>query len=101
MHAYICFYRGFVLVHGGLGWGFCLEGFVRGGFCPSFLLSEYICYNIKLNITFNFRFYMYEKMLLDPLPSCHKLSHLLGPTPLPLEHDILYGRPLKVLVHGL
>src|SRR6218665_1668575 len=34
---------------------FCLEGFVRGGFCPFPLLSEYICYNRKLNITLNFR----------------------------------------------
>ena len=31
-------------------------------------------------------------MLLTPLP-CHKLSHLLGP--LPLERDVLYGRPLN------
>src|SRR6218665_1243766 len=29
---------------------FCLEDFVRGGFCPFPLLSEYICYNRKLNI---------------------------------------------------
>ena len=29
---------------------FCLEGFVQGGFCP-FTLSDYICYNRKLNIT--------------------------------------------------
>jgi len=34
---------------------------------------------------------------LDPLaPLCHKLSHLLGP-PLPLERDVLYGRPLIIL----
>src|SRR6218665_2990569 len=31
---------------------FCLEGFVRGGFCPFPLLSENICYNRKLNITY-------------------------------------------------
>src|SRR6218665_1540633 len=36
------FVRGFV---------FSLEGFVRGGFCPFPLLSEYICYDRKLNIT--------------------------------------------------
>ena len=29
-------------------------------------------------------------MLLTP---CHKLSHLLGP--LPLERDVIYGRPLS------
>ena len=32
---------------------------------------------------------------LDPSP-CHKLSHLLGP--LPLECDVLYGRPLPSLL---
>src|SRR6218665_1159328 len=64
--------------------GSCLEGFVRGGFCPFPLLSEYICYNRKLNITLNFMFHMYDKQFvsmmshaLDPLP----LSHLLGPLP--------------------
>ena len=31
-------------------------------------------------------------MLLTP-SLCHKLSHLLGP--LPLERDVLYGRPLS------
>src|SRR6218665_1666460 len=77
---------------------FCLEGFVRGGFCTSLVLSEYIHYNRKLNITFNFRFHMYEFFLksvmshaLRPPSPCHKLSHLLGP--LPLERDVLYGRP--------
>ena len=59
----------------------CLEGFVWGGFCPAPLLSEYICYNRKPIITFNFRFHMYEKiwkvwrhMLLDlppPVTDCH------------------------------
>src|SRR6218665_232721 len=38
---------------------FSLEGFVRGGFCPFSILSEYICYNRKLKITLNFRFHMY------------------------------------------
>src|SRR6218665_3279097 len=40
---------------------FCMEGFVRGGFCPFPLLSEYICYNRKVNITLNFMFHMYDK----------------------------------------
>src|SRR6218665_1750947 len=31
--------------------GFCPGGFVRVGFCPFPLLSQYICYNRKLNIT--------------------------------------------------
>src|SRR6218665_2529696 len=30
---------------------FCLEGFVRGAFCPFLLMSECMCYNRKLNIT--------------------------------------------------
>src|SRR6218665_3476953 len=78
-----CLYRVFVL--GGLSWVFCLGGFVRGGFCPPPLLSEYIHYNRKLNVTFNFMFHMFDiflkvwrHMLLDPSP-CRKLSHLLGP----------------------
>src|SRR6218665_1291663 len=40
--------------------GFCPGGFVRGGFCPFPLLSEYICYNRKVNITLNFMFHMYD-----------------------------------------
>src|SRR6218665_3336631 len=40
---------------------FCLEGFVRRGFCQFPLLSEYICYNKKVNITLNFMFHMYDK----------------------------------------
>src|SRR6218665_3814804 len=40
IHRPTCLYRGFVLVRGGFVRGvclgvFCLEGFVRGGFCPS------------------------------------------------------------------
>src|SRR6218665_1743693 len=80
VHAYIhVFTWGFVLVRGGfcsevcLG-VFCLEGFVRGGFCPSSLLSEYIHYNRKLNITFNYRFHMYEFFQ-------SVTSHALGPPP--------------------
>src|SRR6218665_4040476 len=40
---------------------FCLEGFVRGWFLSVPLLSEYICYIRKLNITLNFMFHMYDK----------------------------------------
>jgi len=75
---------------------FGLEGFVRGSFCPFPLLSEYICYNRKLNFTFNLRFHMYDKKInsatshaLDPLlpvTNCHTFMD-----PSPLEHDILYG----------
>ena len=54
---------------------FCLESFVRGGFCPFPLLSEYIRYNSKLNIIFNFRFHMYEFFFKSVT------SHALGPPP--------------------
>src|SRR6218665_3870466 len=94
MHTYICLYREVCLSS---------RGFLFGVFCLGWilsvpLLSEYTRYNRKLNITFKFRFHLYEKNLervtshaLGPLP-CHKLSHLLGPPP--LERDVLYGRPL-------
>ena len=79
--------------------GFCPVGFVRGflsgRFCPGWflcvpLLSEFIHYNRKLNITFNFRFHMFEFFLKCDAtcswttPLCHKLSHLLG-RPLPSQ----------------
>src|SRR6218665_1634708 len=78
----------------------CLEGFVRVGFCPFPFLPQYICYNRKLNITLNFMFHVYDKNLykrdvtcsrppLPPVTNCHTFSD-----PLPLERDILYGRPL-------
>src|SRR6218665_3018172 len=38
-------------------------GVVRVGFCPLPLLSQYICYNRKLNITLNFMFHMYDTNL--------------------------------------
>src|SRR6218665_794376 len=92
MHTYICLYKEIYLsLRGFLSGGFCHEGFVRGSFCPSPLLSEYIHYNRKLNITFNFRFHMYEKNLKSvmshalggPPILCHKLSHFLRPPPTP------------------
>src|SRR6218665_3946582 len=43
---------------------FCLEGLVRGGFCPFPLLSEYICYNRKLTITLNFMSHVYDKKFI-------------------------------------
>ena len=90
---YICLYSEVCLSSR----GFCLESFVRGGFFPSHLLSEYIRYNRKLNITFNFRFHKYETNFekcdvpYSWTSPCHKLSYLLGPPP-PLERDVLYGR---------
>src|SRR6218665_1789695 len=69
----------------------------RVGFCPFPLLSEYICYNRKLNINLNFMCHMYDKKFisvtshaLDPSPvtNCHTLSD-----PRPLKRDVLYGWP--------
>src|SRR6218665_1692227 len=80
---------------------FLSGGFVRVGFRPFPLLSHYICYNRKLNITFNFMFHklcmikIYISVTshaIDPLPSvtnCHTFSDPLSP----LERDVLYGRP--------
>src|SRR6218665_1825544 len=87
MHTYICLYREVCLSCGGscpgvLSGVFCLEGFVRGGFCPSPILSEYICYDTKLNITLNFMFHMYDKKIISVTTTptlVTKLSHLLGP----------------------
>src|SRR6218665_931876 len=88
----------FSMVRGGFCKGvcqrvFCLESFVRGGFCPFPLLSEYICLTKKVEHHFNFMFHMYDKKFisvtsraLDPLP-CHKLSPLLG---LPLPSSVTY-----------
>ena len=93
VHAYIHVFTGVCvssrgLLFGGLSWVFFLESFVGVCFVYPPLLSEYIHYNRKLNITFNFRFHMYEISLkrvtshaLGPPPPCHKLSHLLGPPP--------------------
>src|SRR6218665_3266231 len=85
--------RGFLF--GGLSGGFLSERFCPGWFLSVPLLSEYIRYNRKLNITFNFRFHMYEMFFksvtshaLGPPPSvtnCHTFSD-----PLPLERDVLY-----------
>src|SRR6218665_283437 len=79
---------------------FCLEGFVRGGFYPLPLLSEYICYNRKLNITLNFMFHMHDIFFtsvtshaLDPLPLSQAITPSRTPSN-PLERDVLYGRPL-------
>src|SRR6218665_3876961 len=83
---------------GGFVRGFCLEGFVRDGFCPSPFLLEYIHYKRKLNITFNFRFHMYENNFLKcdityswapspPVTNCHTFSD-------PSPSIVTYGRPL-------
>src|SRR6218665_3009806 len=80
---------------GGLSGGVFSGRFCQGWFLSVPVLSEYICYNRKLNITLNFMFCMYDKKFISvtshalyPSPLCHKLSHLLGP--LPPERDVLY-----------
>ena len=80
--------------------GFCpgvLSGF---SFCPFPLLSQYICYNRKLNITLNFMFHMNDKNLYKhdvtiswPPSPCHKLSHLLGPPHPPRAWRTLWTVP--------
>ena len=78
-------------------------GLLSGRFCPGWflsvpVLSEYICYIRKLNITLNFMFRVYDKKYKcdvtcslppPPVTNCHTF---LDP-PNPLERDVLYGRP--------
>src|SRR6218665_4158438 len=68
--------------------GFCLEGFVQGGFCLStFCQNTFITTDFKLNITFKFRFHMYDffkSVLLTPLCAkyaCGRPSSFLYPVP--------------------
>src|SRR6218665_1584622 len=68
--------------------GFLSGGFVRGGFCLFPLLSEYICYNRKLNIALNFMFHMYDNFFrsvtshaLDPLPLSQTVTPSRTPPP--------------------
>jgi len=81
--------------------GVCPEVFLSGRFCSGCflsipLLSTYIRFNKKLNITFNFRFHMYDTKFKSVTSHaldtslCHKLSQLLGR--LPLKRDVVYGR---------
>src|SRR6218665_1936858 len=114
MHTYICLSSWRFLTRG-FSWAFCLEGFVRGGFCPSPLLFEYIHYNGMLNITFNFMFHMYEvsfkvgrHMLLDPwapssVTNCHTSNPLSSVTyfmdgPLTLFSKLKNCYPRKFLM---
>ena len=88
---------------------FYLEGFVRGSFSPSPLLSEYMYtrYNRKLNITFNFRFHMYEKNLksvtsqaLGPLPLSQNVTPFRAPSPSSttyfMEGPLVSAGPVKL-----
>ena len=49
---------------------FLSGGFVWVGFCPFPILSQYIGYNRKLNITLNFMFHMYDKNLYKHDVTC-------------------------------
>src|SRR6218665_1807584 len=98
MHTYICLFREVCLTSPGFSSGGFVQRFFawkvlfRGGFCPSLHLSEYTSYNRKLNITFNFRFEKCDvacSWTHPPVTNWHILSD-----PLPLERDVLYGRPL-------
>src|SRR6218665_86020 len=91
MHTYICLYREVCLS----SQGSCLEGFVRGGFCPSPLPSEYIRNNRKLNITFNFGFHMYEKNF----EKCDITCSWIPPTPVTNCHTFLDPLPLESDIH--
>src|SRR6218665_280356 len=67
---------------------FLSGGFLSGRFCPGWflsvpLLSEYIRYKRKLNITFNFRFHICMNFLKcdvtcswtpSPVTNCHTVS---------------------------
>jgi len=91
--------------------GVCLSSwcFLSGRFCPGWflsvpLLSEYIRYNRKLNITVNFRFHMYTTKFQKcdvtcswTPPLCHKLSHLLGP---PRARRTLWTAPFRWVLSG-
>src|SRR6218665_3532485 len=96
MHTHIC-HRGVCLSSRGLLSGEFCPGFLSGRFCPggcpSPLLSEYIRYNRKLNITLDFIFHMYEIFVKCdvtsswtslPVTNCHTLS-----VPSPLERDVV------------
>src|SRR6218665_3234347 len=90
VHAYMHIFTGVCVssrgfLFGGLSGGILSERFCPGCFLSVPHLSEYIRYNRKLNITFNFRFHMYEFFEKSGVTCswtpCHKLSHLLGPPP--------------------
>src|SRR6218665_1140602 len=91
------FTEGFVSVRRGLCMGVCLGIFVwkvlSGVVLSVPLLLEYIRYNRKLNIIFNFRFHMYEKNFKSVT------SHALGP--LPLSQTVTPSRTPPPRAYGL
>src|SRR6218665_784134 len=87
------------IVHWGFCPGVCQGSFVwkvlSGWFLSVPVLSEYICYNKKFNITLNFMCPMYDNKIYKCDITCSlppsSLSQTVTPsrTPFPLEHDIL------------
>src|SRR6218665_2049663 len=89
--------------------GFCL---LSGRFCPGWflpvpVLSEYICYVRKLNITLNFMFRMYDKKMYKcdvtcslppPVTNCHTFS---DPSPSSVTYfmDGPYAAHLFIIAH--
>src|SRR6218665_179507 len=78
-------------------------GLLSGRFCAGLLLSvpvlsKYICYNRKFNITLNCMLCKFDKTIYkcdvtcslppSPVTNCHIFS---DPGPPPLERDVLYG----------
>src|SRR6218665_802187 len=86
------------IVHGGFYQGvFCLEGYVRGGFCPFPFCQNRrrrrICYNRKLNITLNFMFRMYDKKIYKCDVTCSlppPLSQTVTPSRTPSPSSVTY-----------
>src|SRR6218665_1562111 len=99
MHTYVSLQRFCVssrgFLFGGLSGAFLSGRFHPGWFLSVPLLSEYIHYNRKLTITFNFRFHMYEIFLKCDV-TCSWTPTPVTPsrTPSHRERDVLYGRPL-------
>src|SRR6218665_580316 len=93
MHTYMSF-QGVCVSSRGFLFRELFGGFLSGRFRPGWilsvpLLSEYIHYNRKLNITFNFRFYMYEIFFKSVT------SHALGPLP-PVTNCHTFSDPLPL-----
>ena len=73
--------------------GVLSRGLLPGRFCPGWflsvpVLSEYICYNSKLNITLNFMFRMYDKKIISAT------SYALYPSLPPVTNYHTFSDPL-------
>ena len=94
VHTYV-FTGRFVLVLGVLVLRVLFGCFLSGSFCSGWflsgpLLSEYIHYNRKLNITFNFRFHMYEKCFKSVTSHLLPLSQTVTPPRTPPPSSMTY-----------